>query len=87
MVTRKRINISGNYAAPYVLPGTCLVHICILYLKTLKGRTKSYFIFFLKLNVHPTRCFNFVLSKIHPNGCMFELNFKKFKSKQKSSKN
>ena len=76
MATRKGINISGNYAAPHnILPGTCFVHICTLYLKKLKGRTKSYFIFFLKLNDHPTRCFNFGLRRIHPSSCMFEFNF------------
>ena len=68
MATRKGKNISGNYAA-------CLVHMCTLYLKKLKGRTESHFTFFLKLNDHPTWCFNFGLSRIHPNGCMFELNF------------
>ena len=63
MATRKGINISGNYAAPHNI--TYLVYICTLYLKKLKGRTKSYF---------TTRCFSFGLSRIHPNGCMFELN-------------
>ena len=57
---------------PYI---KCLIHVCTLYFKKLKGWTKSYFIFFLKLNDHPTRCFNFGLGRIHPNGCMFEFNF------------
>ena len=73
MATRKGINVSGNYAAPHIL--NAFVHIYTLYLKKMKGRTKSYFTFFLKLNDHPTRCFNFGLSRIHPNGCMFEFNF------------
>ena len=74
MATRKGINISGNYAAPHKLYQICLFHIyiCTLCFKKLKGRTKSYFILFLKLNDHPTRC----LSRIHPNGCMFELKVK-----------
>ena len=29
----------------------------------MKGRTKSHFTFFLKLNDHPTRCFNFGLKQ------------------------
>ena len=72
MATKKGINISGNYAAPHI---KCLVHICTLYFKKLKGRTKLYFTFFFKLNDHPTRYFNFGLSRIHPNGSMFEFNF------------
>ena len=60
------------------------VVICTLYLKKCKGLTKSYFIFLLKLNDHPTRSFSFGLNRIHLNGCMFELNFKKFKSKTES---
>ena len=68
MATRKSINVSGNYAAPHHIK--CFVHICTLYFKKMKGRTKSYFTFFLKLNDHPTRRFNFVLSRIDPNSCM-----------------
>ena len=73
MATKKGINISGNYAAPRIHYMPC----SDLYLafKKIKGRTKSYFTFFLKLNDHPTRCFNFGLSRIHPIRCMFELNF------------
>ena len=76
MAIRKGIHISGNYAAPhiYYMPCSCM---CTLYLKNSKGRTKSYFTLFLKLNDHPTRSFNFGF----PNGSMFELNFLKFKSK------
>ena len=74
MATGKSINVSRNYAAPHIL-NALFIHIFILYLKKLKGWTKSYFTFFLKLNDHPTQCFNFGLSRIHPNGCMFEFNF------------
>ena len=74
MATGNGINVSGNYAAPHTL-NALFMYLCTLYLKKLKGRTKSYFTFFLKLNDHPTRCFNFGLSRIHPNGCMFEFNF------------
>ena len=42
--------------------------------KKLKGRTESYFILFLKLNDHQTRCLNLELRRNHPNGCKFELN-------------
>ena len=73
MATRKGINISENYATPHILHAL-FIYICTLYLKKLKGRTKSYSTFFLKLNDHPIRCFNFGLTRIHPNGCMFELN-------------
>ena len=78
MATRKGINISGNYAAPHIFK--CLVHICTLYLKRLKGRTTSYFTFFLKLEDHPTRSFNFgfILTALCSNW-----NLKKFKSKTK----
>ena len=69
MATRKGINISGNYAAPHILHALFIYVLCI-YLKKMKDQTKSYFTFFLKLNDHPTRCFNFGLSRIHPNGCM-----------------
>ena len=52
MPTRKSINVSENYAAPRILI-TCS---CMYFIfKKLKGRTKSYFTFFLKLNDHPTR--------------------------------
>ena len=73
MATRKGINISGNYATPHILNALFIYVLRIK--KKMKGRTKSYFTFFLKLNDHPIRCFNFGLSRIHPNGCMFELNF------------
>ena len=64
-----------------------LFHICTSYSKKLKGRTELYVILFLKLNDHPTRCFNFGLRRVHPNGCKFELNFKKSNLKQNPSKN
>ena len=73
MATRKGINVSGNYAATHNTK--CLVRVCTLHFKKMNGRTKSYFTFFLKLNDHPARCFNFGLSRIHPNGCMSEFNF------------
>ena len=75
MATRKGINVFGNYAAPHILNDLFIYLVCTLYFKKLKGRTKSYFTFFLKLNDHPTRCFNFGLSRIHPNDCMFEFDF------------
>ena len=43
MATRKGINIFGNYAAPHIL------HALFIYFEKLKGRTKSYFTFFLIL--------------------------------------
>ena len=73
MATRKGINISGNYAAPHVLQALFIYVLCIFF-KSKLGQ-KSFFTFFLKLNDYPTRCFNFGLSRIHPNGCAFELNF------------
>ena len=80
MPTRKDINISGNYAAPIYYMPCSYMHFVF---QKLKGRTKSYFTFFLKLNDHPTRCFNFGLSRIDPNGCMFEffVFFNKSKTK------
>ena len=58
MATRKGIHISGHYVASInAMP----FHICTLNYKKLKGRTESYFIFFLKLDDHLTRCFNFGL--------------------------
>ena len=85
MATRKGINVSGNYAALDIYI-KYLVHIITLYLEKLEGRTKSYFTFFLKLNDHPARCFNFGLSRIHPNGCMFEFIKKKSNLKQNPSR-
>ena len=81
MATRKSKNISGNYAALHIL-NALFIYVLRIY-KKIKDRTKSYFTFFLKLNDHQTRCFNFGLSRIHPNDCMLELNFQKFKSKTK----
>ena len=75
MATRKGINISEIYAAPHILHALLIIELYTLYLKKFKGRTKSYFILYLKINDHPTRRFNFGLSRIHLNGCMFELNF------------
>ena len=87
MATRKGINISGNYAAPHILHALFIYVPGTLYLKKLKGRTKSYFTFFLKINDHPTRRFNFVFSRIHPNGCMFELSLKNSNLNQNPFKN
>ena len=47
--------------------------------KKLKGRAESYFILFLKINDHPTRCFNFGLRGIYPNDWKFDLNLRKNK--------
>ena len=65
----------------YTFPGSTLytlncMPISYIYfvLKKMKFRTESYFILFLKINHHPTRCYNFGLRRIHPNGCKFELN-------------
>ena len=47
MVTRKDINISGNYVAPdKIVPGMhfSYIELCTLYSKKWKGQTKSYFI-------------------------------------------
>ena len=70
MATRKGINVSGNYAAPQLNA----LFIYLLCFKKIERSDKSYFTFFLKLNDHRTRCFNFGLSRIHPNGCMVEFN-------------
>ena len=79
MVSRKGQNFSGYYVASMnAMP----FHIYTLNSEKLKGRTESYFILFLKLNDHPTRCFNFGLFRIHPNGCTFELIFFKSNLKQ-----
>ena len=73
MATRKSINISGNYTATHILH---TLFMYVLYIKkNMKSRTKSYSTLFLKLNDHPIRCFNFGLSRTHPNGCMFEVIF------------
>ena len=56
---------------------------CTLGSKKNEGRTESYFILFLNHNDHQTRCFNFGLRRIHPNGCKFDLNLNKNKSKTK----
>ena len=57
MASKKGIQISGHYVvSTKVLP----FHVYTLSSKKLKDRTESYFIMFLKLNDHPTRCFNFL---------------------------
>ena len=71
MVTRMDITISGHYV---VSINAIAFHIRTLNSKKLKDWTESYFILFLTLNDHQTRCFNFGLRRIHPNGCKFELN-------------
>ena len=78
MASRKGIHISRHHvvsinASSYYM----YFQICTLNSKKVKGRTESrYFMLFLKLNNHTTRCFNFgLLRRIHPNGCKFELNF------------
>ena len=74
MAIRKGINIFGHYIVSRNATRYMPFHIvCTLSSKKLKGRTKSYFTLFLKLNDHPTRCFNFRLRRIQPNSCKFEL--------------
>ena len=53
--------------------------------KKLKGRAESNFMLFLKINDHPTRCFNFGLRGIYPNDWKFDLNLRKNKSKTNTS--
>ena len=67
----KGIRISGYYLGSI---NDMPFHIRTLNSKNLKGRTKLYFILFLKFNDHSTRCFNFGLRRIPPNDCKFELN-------------
>ena len=55
MVTRKGINIFGQY----VVSIKAICHFIYVFKKKMKCRTESCFILFLKLNGHPTRCFNF----------------------------
>ena len=71
MASKKSINIFGHYV---VSINATSFHICTLNSKQMKGRTGSCFILFLKFNDHPTRCFNFGLCRIHPNGYKFALN-------------
>ena len=71
MASKKGINISGHYVVPI---NAMSYHIYTLNSKKMKCRAESYFILFLKLNDHQTRCFNFGLRRIHPNGCKFKLN-------------
>ena len=58
MASRKSIHISGHYV---VWINAMTFHIYTLCSKKIKGRTESYFILFLKLNDHQTRCFSFGL--------------------------
>ena len=75
MATKKGIQFSGHYVIS--IDTICLsIYICTLYSKKLKGRTKSYFILFLKLNDDPTRCFSSRSRRVYPNGCNFELKKK-----------
>ena len=84
MASKKVIHISGHYVVSiHALP----FHICTLNSIKLKSRTKPYFILFLKINDHPTRCFNFGLRRVHPTDCKFELNFKKSNLRQIPFKN
>ena len=57
MATRKSINISGHYVVSINATRYITFHICTLYSKNMKCRTESYFMLFLILNDHPTRCF------------------------------
>ena len=81
MATRKGIHISGNYVVHHKV--YAFFKSVFFILKSCKVQTESYFISFQKLNNYPTRCFNFVLDRVHPKGFKFELNFKKIKSKRK----
>ena len=71
MASRKGININGHYV---VSINATPFHIYTLNSNKLKGRVEPYFILCLKLNDHPTRCFNFGLRRIRPNACKFEPN-------------
>ena len=81
MATRKGINISGNYAAPHNI--TCLVHICTLYLKKMKGRTKSHFTFFLQLLRPSDPVFSFRVKSNSSQRLYVRIDFFKFKYKTK----
>ena len=72
MASRTNINIHGYY---FESINAMLFHICTLNSKKLKGRTESYLIpvLFLNLNDYQTRFFNFGLRlRIHPNGCKLD---------------
>ena len=82
--------MNGNQKGHNIFPGTTphptyYMPCSYLYFefKKIERWDKIVFYILFKLNDHPTRCFNFVLSRIRPNGCMFELNFKKINSKVK----
>ena len=64
MASRKDINISEHYVVS--INAYAFSYICTSYSKKMKGRAESYFILFLKLNDHQTRCFNFGLRRTHP---------------------
>ena len=73
MATRKRINISGNYAVPHILNA---LFTYVLYIVKKIERSDKIVFYILFKNQRPSdTCFNFGLSRIHPNGCMFELKF------------
>ena len=61
MATRKCIKISRNYAAPHILHAL-FIHMYFVRQKIERTDQIVFFTFFLKLNDHPTRCFNFGLS-------------------------
>ena len=74
MATRKGINISGSYMPHPIYYMPCSYMYFVLKKNERSERIVFYIIF--KLIDHPTRCFYFgLLSRIHPNGCIFELNF------------
>ena len=68
MATRKGIHISGHYVVSIKAAFSYMYS----EFKNLKGRTEMYFIMFIKFNDFPTRCLNFGLRRIHPNGSKFE---------------
>ena len=73
MTSRKGINFSGHYVVSTNATGMSF-HVCTSSFKKTKGRTESCFTLLLKLNDHPTRCFDFGLRRIRPNDCKFELD-------------
>ena len=68
MASRKGINISGHYVVSINATRYAFSYMHFEFLKN-KGRTERYFILFLTLNDHQTRCFNFGLRRLYRNGC------------------
>ena len=72
MATRKGIRNSRNYVVHPRLYAFFIYVLCIL-----KNRNFGQIVFYiaLELNDYPTRCLNFGLRRIHPNGCKFVFFF------------